>query len=133
MWLYGYLTGYLAIGGDITEYATNEQLLEEKFFPALFTLCVAFFSLARESDLGEMSAQVAEDFAELQIDLKSMWESEEDEDDVDELIRESIEELDLADIIGALNDVFYVIRVSDESRFAASGQNKLLNKLATRH
>lgn len=133
MWLYGYLTGYLAIGGDITEYATNEQLLEEKFFPALFTLCVAFFSLAGESDLGEVSAKVAEDFAELQIDLKSMWESEEDEDDVDELIRESIEELDLADIIGALNDVFYVIRVSDESRFAASGQNKLLNKLATRH
>jgi hypothetical protein len=94
---------------------------------------VALARLARETDRGDISANVAEDFAELQIDLKSMWESEEDEDDVDELIRESIEELDLADIIGALNDVFYVIRVSDESRFAASGQNKLLNKLATRH
>ena len=46
----------------------------------------------------------------------------------------SIAELDLADVIGALNDLFYVIRVSDETRYAAqSHQNSLLGRLSTRH
>lgn len=134
VWLYGYLTGYLAIGGDITEYATNEKLLEERFYPALFTLCVALFKLTQTVKLDFMAPEVAADFAELQVDLKTMWESEDDEAVVDDLINESIEELDMADIIGALNDVFYVIRVSDESKFAANTQqNSLLNKLNTRH
>ena len=63
-----------------------------------------------------------------------MWESEEDESDIDGLFAESIAELDLADVIGALNDLFYVIRVSDETRYAAqSHQNSLLGRLNTRH
>ncbi len=139
VWLYGYLTGYLAIGGDITEYAitehsNNDKLLEERFYPALFTLCIALFKLTKTVNLNFMSQEIAADFAELQVDLKTMWESEDDEDNVDELISDAIEEIDMADIIGALNDVFYAIRVSDESKFAANTQqNSLLNKLNTRH
>jgi hypothetical protein len=135
VWLYGYLTGYLAIGGDITEYASDENLLEERFFPGLFTLCIAFFKLSQQVDLGFMSAEVAADFAELQADLKTMWESEDGEGDVDELINDAIEELDMADVIGALNDVFYVVRVSDEARFVAqqNSANPLLGKLTSRN
>lgn len=134
VWLYGYLTGYLAIGGDITEYATDENLLEERFFPGLFTLCIAFFKLSQQVELSFMSPEASADFAELQADLKTMWESEDGEGDVEILISESIEELDMADVIGALNDVFYVIRVSDEARFAAQNSaNPLLGKLTSRH
>lgn len=134
VWLYGYLTGYLAIGGDITEYATDENLLEERFFPGLFTLCIAFFKLSQQVELSFMSSEASADFAELQADLKTMWESEDGEGDVETLISESIEELDMADVIGALNDVFYVIRVSDEARFAAQNSaNPLLGKLTSRH
>ncbi len=134
VWLYGYLTGYLAIGGDITEYATDENLLEERFFPGLFTLCIAFFKLSQQVDLSFMSPEAAADFNELRSDLKAMWESEDGEGDVEILISESIEELDMADVIGALNDVFYVIRVSDEARFAAQNSaNPLLGKLTSRH
>lgn len=134
VWLYGYLTGYLAIGGDITEYATDENLLEERFFPGLFTLCIAFFKLSQQVELNFMSPEASADFAELQADLKTMWESEDGEGDVETLISEAIEELDMADVIGALNDVFYVIRVSDEARFAAQNSaNPLLGKLTSRH
>ena len=134
VWLYGYLTGYLVLGNDVTEYITDEDMLEGKFYPALFTLCVAFISLSQDVDKSFMSAKVADDFAELLGDLKSMWESEEDESDIDSLFAESIAELDLADVIGALNDLFYVIRVSDETRYAAqSHQNSLLGRLSTRH
>lgn len=134
VWLYGYLTGYLALGGEISENIDDEQLLEEKFYPALFTLCVALFSLAGQVEVKFMESLVAEDFNELQDDLKSMWESEDGEADVELLFKDAMDELDLADIIGALNDLFYVMRVSDENRFAAQNhQNSLLGKLNTRH
>ena len=60
---------------------------------------------------------------------------EDGEGDVDELINDAIEELDMADVIGALNDVFYVVRVSDEARFVAqqNSANPLLGKLTSRN
>lgn len=134
MWLYGYLTGYLVTATDITECTTNEQLLEDKFFPALFTLSVALISLKSQVDLSFMSVDVKNDFDELLVDVKAMWESEDNELPTDELFASALAELDLADIIGALNDVFYAIRVIDESQFANStANNTLLNKLVTRH
>ena len=41
----------------------------------------------------------------------------------------------MADVIGALNDVFYVVRVSDEARFVAqqNSANPLLGKLTSRN
>ena len=132
-WLYGYLTGYLAIGGDVTEYATDEALLEDKFYPALFTLCIALFSLAREVKCENQAANVSVDFAELEQDLLAMWESE-DGEDITAAIEDAIKELDLADIIGALNDLFYVLRVTDEKRFAEKEPaTTLLHKLTTKH
>lgn len=134
MWLYGYLTAYLVTSGDVVEYATNQKLLDEKFFPALFTLCVSLTSLSTQVSLDFMADDVKADFYETLGDIKSMWESEDDESSVEELFKNSMSELDLADIVGALNDVFYVIRVSDERRFIESQQkNGLLNKLTTRH
>lgn len=133
-WLYGYLTGYLAIGTDITEYAYDHKLLDDKFFPALFTLCVAFFQLAGEIDWYGVDDKVKADFSELEQDLKSMWESEEDEGELDEVIAEATGQLDLADIVGALNDIFYVVRVCDEHvHNQNSVNNSLLGKLATKH
>lgn len=134
-WLYGYLTGYLALGGDIIEYANNDEFLEDKFYPSLFTLCVALFKLNEECSKANISPKYAEDLQELILDLRAMWESEEDEASVDEVIAETMQELDLLDIPGALNDIFYVIRVCDENRYnTLQGQNTLLNKLsATKH
>lgn len=135
LWLYGYLTGYLVTSGDVTEYAPNEKLLDDKFYPALFTLSVALIKLAKELPLDFMSAEMKADFDELLVDVRSMWESaENDQAAVEDTFVSAIEELDLADIVGALNDVFYVIRLSDEKRFASTQTNNtLLGKLSTRH
>ena len=61
MWLYGYLTGYLAMVATLpnTQLTSNSW---KKFFPALFTLCVAFLALLARLIWSEISAQVAEDF-----------------------------------------------------------------------
>lgn len=135
LWLYGYMTGYLVTSGDVTEYAPNEKLLDEKFYPALFTLSVALIKLAQELPLDFMSSEMKTDFDELLVDVRSMWESDEnDQAEVEDIFTDSIAELDLADIVGALNDVFYVIRLSDENRFVnTQTNNSLLGKLATRH
>lgn len=132
-WLYGYLTGYLVLNEDIMDHIDDEKMLDEKFYPALFTLCVALMSLAKEDSL-EMEAKTREDFDELIADIRAMWESEEGEELTDSLFNEAIESLDYNDIIIALNDLFYVMRITDEKRMVTvNHQNSLLGKLTTRH
>lgn len=133
-WLYGYLNYYLAMDTDITEQIDNTELRENKLYPALFTLCVALFKLAQDFDLDGACEEVKQNFAELQLDLKEMWESEAGEQDIDKIIAEAVEKFDLADINRALNDVFYVVRTNDEQNLASSSvENSLLNKLITKH
>lgn len=133
-WLYGYLTGYLVLNGEVTDYINDESLLDDKFYPALFTLCVALIKLVAETSEIAMEAKTREDFAELMADIKAMWESEEGEELTDNLFNEAMAALDYNDIITALNDLFYVMRVSDEKRMQAlNHQNSLLGKLTTRH
>ncbi len=133
-WLYGYLSGFLAISDDISEYKIEEKILDEKFYPALFTLCIAFFSLKSTVSLNNPADNVKEDMQELEQDLKSMWESEDGEEDVEILIASAIANLDLSDIVGALNDIFYVVRVIDETIYNnSSQQNSLLGKLVSKH
>lgn len=134
MWLYGYLTCYLVTSGEAAEYVTDQKLLDEKLYPALFTLSVALATLSKRISTDFMSEEVKTDFFEIVDDVKSMWESEENESlSVDELFTQVENELDLADIVGALNDIFYVIRVSDENRFAATPDETLLGKLNARN
>lgn len=133
-WLYGYLTGYLVLNGEVTDYITDEKMLDEKFYPALFTLCVALIKLVAENIEIKMEAKIQEDFSELLADIKAMWESEEGEELTDSLFNEAMAALDYNDIVTALNDLFYVMRVSDEKRMQAlHHQNSLLGKLTTRH
>ncbi|MDD3267339.1 MAG: hypothetical protein PHC75_09215 [Burkholderiales bacterium] len=135
MWLYGYLTCYLVTSGEAAEYVTDEKLLEEKLYPALFTLSVALVTLSKSVTIDFMNEEVKTDFLEIVDDVKSMWESEGNENlSVDEVFAQVEDKLDLADIVGALNDIFYVIRVSDENRFANTpNDNTLLGKLNARN
>lgn len=131
LWLYGYLTGYLSIGGDISEYCKDETLLEERFYPALYTLCVAFFKLGQELDLSFMGDEAKTDFAELQQDLQEMWESDEEGVAIEDIFAKETAAVELSSITTALNDLFYVIRISDEIRYAGNNHAvELLNKLS---
>ena len=133
-WLYGYLAGFVVIGLDVSEVIPDDKLLDEKFFPALFTLCIALFALDREiAQVDKVDEAFKVDYKELLEDLKAMWESEDNEADVDEQIANAIEHLDLMDVNAALNDIFYVVRRSDEIKNADADSGKLLNKLITKH
>ena len=170
-WLYGYLSAYLAISSDLEQYAVGDNLdnlLKDKFYPALFTLCIALFSLtgkvhltaksdnslnisldaspsseinlddspdnSSDGSLADISENVSNDLSELLIDIKSMWESIDGEGDIDEIIVSAIDKLKLADIVTALNNIFYVTRLIDENKFNQSiPPNSLLSKLSTKH
>lgn len=132
-WLYGYLAGFMAIGVEISE-SIDEDLVNQRFYPALFTLCVAFFYLERKAVLGDVDENnFKPDYEELARDLQQMWESQEGEADIDSLITAAVTELDLKDIAIAVNDIFYVVRRSDELKLAKQSINPLLGKLTTNH
>ena len=116
-WLYGYLSGHLVIGVDITEYCKDEALLDEKFFPAVFTLCVGLLLLNKDKDISKtnlFAADVLEDFKEICDDVMSMWE------DDGESLEDRLKEYSLSEvtpnIVDALNSIFYVVRKSEEHR-----------------
>lgn len=132
MWLYGYLTCYLVTSSDANEYITNEELLDEKFYPALFTLNIILVKLAQTVSLDFMADNVREDFNELLVDIKQMWESDDETLVIEDMFAKLSGESEFDDIVSALNDVFYVIRVSDENKFTQQN-NSILNKLQTRH
>ena len=69
-----------------------------------------------------------EDYLDVKADILDMWEEEDGKTLMDELKEITLNDA-LVDFINALNTIFYVIRVADESRFAASGQNPLLKNL----
>lgn len=126
-WLYGYLCGYLVIGSDITEYCEDEKLLDDKFFPALLTVCSIFLLLDKEHPALFMD-EVLEDFLDVKADILDMWEVDEGQ-----TLQEQLADVVLADVmpdfVNALNSIFYIIRVADEARFASDQQSPLLKKL----
>lgn len=127
IWLYGYLCGYLVIGTDITEYCTDEKLLDEKFFPELLTVCSTFLLLDKEIS-GIFSGTVLDDYTDVIADILEMWEVDEGE-----TLSKQLESVELADVISdfvnALNSIFYIIRTADEARFNLAKENPILNKL----
>jgi len=131
-WLYGYLAGFMAIGID-TESINDESLMEQRFYPALFTLCISLFYLDKSIKNKSFSKEFDLDYQELLGDLKNMWESQDGEDEIEQTISDSIAKLDLADVATAINDIFYVIRKVDETKAAEQPSGKLLGQLTTRH
>jgi hypothetical protein len=129
-WLYGYLCGHLVIGNDITEYCDDEKLLDEKFFPALFTVCSAFLLLDKEVEINStLAATALDDYEEVKADLIEMWEVAEGQTILDQLVQASLTNI-LADLVAALNTLFSVVRTVDEARFSGNMQHhNLLNKL----
>ena len=128
-WLYGYICGYLVIGADISEYCQDERLLEDKFYPALYTVCAVFLLLEQSLNPESLfSATAFEDFQDVKADILDMWEDEGGQTILDEIKEINLDDA-LSDFINALNTIFYVIRVSDEARFAANNQNSLLKSL----
>lgn len=132
IWLYGYLTCYLVTSADVNEYISDQNLLDNKFYPALFTLNILLVKLSQEVTLDFLANNVREDFNELLSDIKQMWESDDENVVVEDLFAKMSSDSDFNDIVSALNDVFYVIRISDENRFTKQN-NTILNKLNTRH
>ncbi len=129
IWLYGYLCGYLVIGNDISEYCTNQNLLDNKFYPALYTICVVFLLLGNEINTNKLFKEIVlEDYEDVRADIIDMWEDEENRTILDEIKNISLSEA-LSDFINALNTVFYVVRVGDEEHFSESSPNSLLKKL----
>lgn len=132
VWLYGYLCGYLVVGVDITEYCDDFRLLEEKFYPALYTICVSFLLLDQLIDASTIFNEVAiEDYLDVKADILDLWESTDDGATIlDEIKNINLDEA-LSDLSTALNAIFYVIRVSDEKRYNQQDGvgNPLLKKL----
>jgi len=95
----------------------DEVLLDEKFFPAVFTLCVGLLLLNKDKDISKtnlFAADVLEDFKEICDDVMSMWE------DDGESLEDRLKEYSLSEvtpnIVDALNSIFYVVRKSEEHR-----------------
>lgn len=94
-WLYGYLSAYVITGEDVPAHINDQNLLDGKFYPALFTLCIALFSLDGHVALSDyLSDKFKADYAELKLDLKSMWESDENEPHIEDLFSSMQKKLD---------------------------------------
>lgn len=131
IWLYGYLCGTLSIDADITEYCNDEKLLEEKFYPALYTICCGFLLLNKSFNIADLLApNVVADFKELTEDIVEMWEADDGKTIIDEINNLELSQA-LSSLVAALNNIFYVTRIADERKFA-NKQNSLLNKLNTK-
>ncbi len=119
-WLYGYLCCYLTIGVDMVEHCHDVDLLEKRFFPALFTICACFILL--EAEIGTASLLYTSDdlvdFQELKEDVESMWEDDENGSFIDGLKKYTLAE-SMEHLIEALNSVFFVVRKTEETKFNA--------------
>ena len=115
-WLYGYLSGYLSIGADITEYCTDDALLTEKFFPALFTVCVCFLILNKQITANKYyTGDVLIDFNELCEDVTSMWEADDTASISDQVETTTLMD-GLNNLVQALSTIFFVVRKAEEDR-----------------
>lgn len=133
MWLYGYLTCHVLINEEMPEDEEFEELLDSKFYPAFFALCAAFIKLHRELDALQFhDNEVKQDIVQLVEDLANLWEaSEEDELSEKELLENEIANYNYNNLLENLNDIFYVIRVMDEKKFAKESieNNPIAKKL----
>lgn len=117
-WLYGYLCCYLTIGADITEDCKDVDLLEKRFFPALFTICACFILLEREIGTSKLlyTEEALIDFNELKEDVINMWEDDENGSFLDGLNKYKLNEA-IEHLVEALNSVFFVVRKIEETKF----------------
>ncbi len=131
VWLYGYMCGYLVIGVDITEYCSDDKLLEDKFYPALYTLCVIFLLLDQQIDVTTIFDEVAiEDYLDVKADILDLWESVDNGPTLLDAIQQIELDAAIGELVDALNAIFYVIRVADENRYNQDTKNNtLLNRL----
>ncbi len=133
-WLVGYLNGYLVIGEDITELnEADEELMDQRFYPALFTVCMSLLKLSKEVNLAYLSGSARSNFNDVLEDAAGMWDGDEGSNGVEQQIAAAIQKVEYNDLISAVNDIFYVIRSCDEIRHSNATGSDLLNTLASRH
>jgi hypothetical protein len=131
VWLYGYLSGFIVIGSDITEYCKDDKTLDEVFFPALSIVCSAFLLLDKEVNPKKLfTGQALDDYYDLCLDIEDMWERDEN----DKTLAESLHGVEyivpVAELSNALSAIFFVVRTADESRINAQAVNPLLKNLS---
>jgi hypothetical protein len=133
-WLTGYLNGYLVIGEDITELKdVDEELMEKRFYPGLFTVCMSLLKLVQEVGCASLGGSARDNFNDVLEDARGMWSSEDGSAMVEQQIAAAIKKIDYNDLSAAVNDIFYVVRSCDEIRYNNPGSSKLLNNLVSRH
>ena len=128
-WLYGYLSGYLSFGVDIQDYCDNDDLLEKVYFPALFTLCVAFLLLDKQlnnnncNNYFSTEPDIKEFYDTFRDEIENMWESDvvnELDQHEDMKLSESIKhftlEMVLPKILESLNAIFSVVIYTEGSQ-----------------
>jgi hypothetical protein len=131
VWLYGYLSGFVVIGSDITEYCKDEKLLDEVFFPALITICSALLLLAKEVNPKDIFAPNAlEDYNDLCLDLDDMWENDEGGKTFLQTLEGQEYTLPFSALCDALTAIFFVVRTADEARMSQQAVNPLLKNLS---
>ncbi len=131
VWLYGYLSGFVVIGSDITEYCKDERLLDEVFFPALTTVCSALLLLEKEVDpKGIFASSTLEDYNDLCLDLDEMWESDQCGKTFLQTLEGKKYTLPFSTLCDALTAIFFVVRTADEARLTQQGVNPLLKNLS---
>ena len=131
IWLYGYLSGFVVIGSDITEYCRDDKLLDEVFFPALMTVCSALLLLAKELNPTQIFEESSlDDFNDLCLDLQDMWEADEEGKTLVDTLQGEKFSLTYTDLTDALTAIFFVVRTADEARVNQESINPLLKNLS---
>ena len=131
IWLYGYLSGFIVIGSDITEYCTDDKLLDEVFFPSLMIVCSSLLLLEKEVNPKDLFAkQSLEDYNDLCLDIADMWESDENGKTLPETLEGESYSLSLTELSQALAAIFYVVRTADEVKVSEKAVSPLLKSLS---
>lgn len=134
-WLLGYLYFILTSEVDIAEICTNQAMLDEHYYPALFTLSVILIDLQIKLQSDKKTQEVTTYvgyLTEAVFDLQEMWEPETDAEDKASMFSDALKTVNYADIVPALNSIFFVVRKIDEERYANRQISKsLLGKLSS--
>ncbi|RTK95618.1 MAG: hypothetical protein EKK64_06345 [Neisseriaceae bacterium] len=132
-WLLGYLYFVLTSEVDIAALSNDQTMLDEHYYPALFTLSVVLMDLQTKLQSDKKNQTIPSYvgyLTEAVFDLQEMWESE-DASSKDDMFKDALSKVNYQDVVPALNSIFFVIRKIDELRYTNNQISKsLLGKLS---